>query len=108
MEDKTQLTPEESNFPPKRDRRALSAYRHGITGQIVLMTQADQIAYQHHCAGYVRSFAPVGDVEMDTVQFLADDRWRLKRAAALQSAILAAELGESDEIVSGNDEVDAA
>ena len=108
MKDNTQLTPEEPVVPPKRDRRVLSAYRHGITGQIVLMTQADQIAYQHHCAGYVRSFAPVGDVEVDTVQALADDRWRLKRAAALESAILAAELGEPDEIVSGNDKVDAA
>ena len=91
-----------------KDRRALSAYRHGITGQIVLLTQADQIAYTKHCDGYKNSLAPVGDVETDLCQAIADDRWRLKRAAALESAIFAAEIGQPDEVTSGNDEVDTS
>ena len=35
-----------------RDRRALSAYRHGLTGQIILLTDADRAAYEKHCQGY--------------------------------------------------------
>ena len=91
-----------------KDRRALSAYRHGITGQIVLLTQADQIAYTKHCEGYKNSLAPVGEVETDLVQAIADDRWRRKRAAALESAVFAAEIALPDEFTSGNDEVDTA
>jgi hypothetical protein len=95
-------------LPKPKDRRALSAYRHGITGQIVLLTQADQIAYTKHCEGYLNSLTPVGEMETDLCQAIADDRWRLKRAAALESAIFAAEIGEPDELRSGNDEVDTS
>ena len=96
-------------FTPKpRDRRALSAYRHGLTGQVVLLTQADQVAYEKHCQGYHKSLSPMGPVEMDLVQQIADDRWRLKHAAALASAIFAAEITQPDELTSNNEEVDTA
>ena len=95
-------------LPKPKDRRALSAYRHGITGQIVLLTQADQLAYAKHCEGYKNSLAPVGDLEIDICQAIADDRWRLKRAAALESAIFAAEICQPDEVASGNDEIDTS
>jgi hypothetical protein len=91
-----------------RDRRALSAYRHGLTGQIHILTQSDQVAYEKHCQGYHQSLAPQGAVETDLVQSIAEDRWRLKRAAALESAIFAADITLPDEIASGNEEVDTA
>ncbi|MGA7234495.1 MAG: hypothetical protein WBY44_02375, partial [Bryobacteraceae bacterium] len=50
-----------------RDRRALSAYRHGLTGQIILLTDADRVAYEKHCKGYHQSFEPRGPVETDLV-----------------------------------------
>ena len=104
----TNEQPKVTVLPKSKDRRALSAYRHGITGQIVLLTQADQLAYTEHCEGYKTSLAPVGDVEIDICQAIADDRWRLKRAAALESAIFAAEIARPDELTSGNDEVDTS
>lgn len=30
-------------------RRALNAYRHGLTGQVVIRTQSDREAYDKHC-----------------------------------------------------------
>ena len=104
----TNESPKVTVLPKSKDRRALSAYRHGITGQIVLLTQADQVAYRNHCEGYKTSLAPVGDVEIDICQAISDDRWRLKRAAALESAIFAAEIAQPDELASGNDEVDTS
>lgn len=102
----TQPTSETTGDPKPIDRRVLSAYRHGITGQIILLTQSDQVAYQEHCAGYFRSFAPVGDVETDIAQTLADDRWRMARAASLEAAIFAAQISRPDDVASGNPEVD--
>jgi hypothetical protein len=99
---------ERSPTPKPRDPRALSAYRHGLTGQIVLLTPADRAAYEKHCEGYHQSLTPVGPVETDVVQLVADDRWRLKRAAALESAIFADSITQPDDVTSGNAEVDTA
>jgi hypothetical protein len=104
----TQLREAPAPRPPRpRDRRALSAYRHGLTGQIQLFTEADRAAYEKHCQGYHQSLAP-RPVEIDLVQSIADDRWRLKHAACLESGIFAAGIVQSDEFASGNAEVDTA
>jgi hypothetical protein len=91
-----------------RDRRALSAYRHGLTGQIILLTDADRAAYEKHCQGYHQSFAPRGPVEIDLVQAVANDRWRLNHAVCLEAGIFAEGISQPDEVTSGNAEVDTA
>ena len=91
-----------------RDRRALSAYRHGLTGQIILLTDADRAAYEKHCQGYHKSLAPVGPVEIDLVQAVANDRWRLSHAVSLEAGIFAEGITQPDEVASGNAEVDTA
>jgi hypothetical protein len=105
----TQETENQKPWAQKpRDRRALSAYRHGLTGQIILLTEADRIAYEKHCRGYHQSLAPRGAVETDLVQAVANDRWRLCHAACLESGIFAEGISQPDEITSGNAEVDTA
>jgi hypothetical protein len=105
----TQLTEAPAPWAQKpRDRRALSAYRHGLTGQIILLTDADRAAYEKHCQGYHQSLGPRGPVEIDLVQAVADDRWRLKHAASLESSIFADGITQPDEVTSGNAEVDTA
>jgi hypothetical protein len=91
-----------------RDRRALSAYRHGLTGQIILLTEADRIAYEKHCQGCHKSLEPVGPVEVDLVQAVANDRWRLNHATCLEASIFADGITQPDEVTSGNGEVDTA
>jgi hypothetical protein len=104
-----QLTESPAPWAQKpRDRRALSAYRHGLTGQIILLTDGDRVAYEKHCQGYHQSFAPRGPVEIDLVQAVANDRWRLSHAACLESSIFAEGITQPDEVTSGNAEVDTA
>jgi hypothetical protein len=43
--------------PKPRDRRAFNAYRHGLTGQVLINTPADQAAYDKHCQG-IRADSP--------------------------------------------------
>src|SRR5271170_6656923 len=105
----TQLTETPAPWAQKpRDRRALSAYRHGLTGQIILLTDADRVAYEKHCQGYHQSFAPRGPVEIDLVQAVANDRWRLSHAVSLEAGIFAEGITQPDEVASGNAEVDTA
>src|SRR5271165_2305382 len=75
--------------PKPHDPRALNAYRHGLTGQVHILTQDDKVAYDKHCRGIHDAFAPSGAMEADLVQSIAEDRWRLKRAAAIESSIFA-------------------
>jgi hypothetical protein len=84
------MTEDTTTYEPKpRDPRALNAYRHGLTGQVLILTPEDQEAYHTHCQGIRESLAPVGAMEADFVQSIADDRWRLKHAGAMENAIFA-------------------
>src|SRR6202451_853589 len=71
-------------------RTRLNAYKHGLTGQIHLLTAAEQTAFDAHCQSICEALAPVGALEIDIAQAIAEDRWRLKRARAIESGIFAA------------------
>ena len=79
-----------------RKRSSLNAFRHGLTGQIVVHTPEDQEAFKKHCDGIREALAPVGALEIDLAQTIAEDRWRLNRARALENTILA--LGQSEHL----------
>ena len=89
--------------PTPRDQRALNAYRHGLTGQVLVLPPAEQAAYRKHCDRFHDSLAPRGALETDLVQSIADDRWRLKRAAAMDmnghSSWLAAAMGHKHRLI---------
>jgi hypothetical protein len=91
-----------------RKRSSLNAFRHGLTGQIVIHTPEDEEAFKKHCDGIREGLAPVGALEIDLAQAIAEDRWRLNRARALENSIFA--LGQSDHFLeaSGDHEVDSA
>jgi len=72
------------------ERTRLNAYKHGLTGQIHLLTAAEQTAFDAHCKSICEALAPVGALEIDIAQAIAEDRWRLKRARAIESGIFAA------------------
>jgi len=81
-------TAPESAAGTKRTR--LNAYKHGLTGQIHILTSAEQTAFDAHCKGICESLAPVGALEIDLAQAIAENRWRLKRARAIETGIFAA------------------
>jgi hypothetical protein len=94
--------------PKPRDRRAFNAYRHGLTGHVLVLEPAEELVYKEHCRGIHQALAPTGALEIDLVQSVADDRWRLKRAAAMESNLFALGLNEPDDVLSHNEEVDSA
>ena len=91
-----------------RKRSSLNAFRHGLTGQIVIHTPEDEQAFNKHCDGIREALAPVGALEIDLAQAIAEDRWRLNRARALENSIFA--LGQIEHVPedSDNPDVDAA
>ena len=94
--------------PEGRKRSSLNAFRHGLTGQIVVHTPEDQQAFNKHCDGIREALAPEGALELDLAQAIAEDRWRLNRARALENSIFA--LGQTEHVPEDSDqpELDAA
>jgi len=86
----------------------LNAFRHGLTGQIVIHTPEDRAAFQQHCDAIREALAPVGALETDLAQAIAEDRWRLNRARALENAIFTLGLQEHSDPNAAHPEVDAA
>jgi hypothetical protein len=72
-----------------KHRTRLNAYRHGLTGQICLLTAGEHAAFEQHCTGIRESLEPVGALEIDLAQSIAEARWRLKRARAIETGIFA-------------------
>ena len=70
-------------------RTRLNAYKHGLTGQIHILTPEEQTLFDAHCKGICESLAPVGALEVDLAQAIAEGRWRLKRALAIETSIYA-------------------
>jgi len=90
-----------------KDRSRLNALRHGLSGQTVLMPWEDREAYQTHCASFLKTLAPVGDIETQAAQGIADDQWRLNRARAVDTNMFA--LGHFDyPAETGHSQIDAA
>ena len=84
-----------------KQRTRLNAYKHGLTGQIHLSTAEEHEAYQKHCQLYLQALEPVGDLEQELAQEIAEDRWRIKRARAIEANIFAyGQVGELEEPVS--------
>ena len=48
-----------------KHRTRLNAYRHGLTGQIQLLTADEHEAFDKHCAGIRESLQPVGALEIE-------------------------------------------
>src|ERR1035438_9115719 len=93
---------------PKRDPRALNAYKHGLTGHVLIMTPADKVAYESHCLGIHEFLNPKGVMETRFVQAIADDRWRLLRAGAIDHSTFAIGLCEPGNDTAHHPEIDDA
>jgi len=81
-----------------KHRTSLNAYKHGLTGQIHITSAEEQKSYDQHHQSIIEALAPVGALEIDLAESIADNRWRLKRAAAIESGIFAA--GHNNEFAS--------
>src|SRR5271157_5891224 len=74
--------------PEGKQRTRLNALRHGLTGQTVVLPTEDLQAYKTFCDDFVVHYAPVGPVERQLVQTIADTSWRLNRISAMEHSSL--------------------
>jgi hypothetical protein len=79
-----------------RNRSKLNACRHGLTGQIVLMTPADREAFDQLTARMSADLKPVGELEVQLVHSITQDKWRLNRAAAIEETLFARSMEQTD------------
>jgi hypothetical protein len=92
-----------------KQRSKLNALRHGLTGHTIVLPTEDHWAYQLHTQRFVHQFQPVGALEEQLVQSLADSAWRLNRVPALETNLLTLGLTDLEGTIStGHAQADAA
>jgi hypothetical protein len=94
---------------PGKRRVSFNAFKHGLCGKVHVHTPEESEAFRAHCQAYRAELAPAGIQETDLVQLIAEDRWRLKRARAIESNIFAEGIDRhAGETQSGDPEIDNA
>src|SRR6267143_3280377 len=83
-----------------KKRSSLNAYRHGLTGQTIILPAEDLDAYQAFTRTFFNDYKPVGTLEKQLVQSLADTSWRLNRVAALEHNLIALGFDEHQNSIS--------
>ena len=92
-----------------KQRSSLNALRHGLTGQTVVLPSDDLAAYQRHCKGFHDQYQPKNPTEVQLTQTVADLSWRLNRATAIETNMLALGITEkSNSVDTENDQVHTA
>jgi len=71
-----------------KKRSSLNAYRHGLSGQTIILPAEDLDAYHKFTQQFFNDLKPVGTIEKQLVQSLADTSWRLNRVAALENNLI--------------------
>ncbi len=71
-----------------KQRSAMNATRHGLTGRTIVMPYEDMDAYHVFCKELIESLAPETPVERQYAQAFCDTQWRLNRARSLEDAML--------------------
>src|ERR1700753_1181978 len=78
-----------------KQRPAMNALRHGLTGRTVVMPYEDMDQYHIFCRRLFQTLAPETPLEEQYAQTFCDTQWRLNRARSLEDAMLS--LGHSEE-----------
>lgn len=86
-----------------KQRVALNALRHGLTGQTVVMPDEDMQAYQDFVVSFFNDLKPKGVLEQQLVQSLADDSWRLNRAKALETNLFTLGMVDHSDLIDVDD-----
>jgi len=73
----------------REKRSCLNAMRHGLTSHTIVLPAEDLDAYQEFTKQFFDDLKPVGILEKQLVQSLADTSWRLNRIPALENSLLA-------------------
>jgi hypothetical protein len=87
-----------------KQRSRLNASRHGLTGQVRLLPEAERLAAQAFMKPIVAGFSPVGEHETLLARGIAEAHWRLARARAVEENIFALHIAKyADHSLAGGD-----
>ncbi len=75
--------------PAGKQTVSQNAVVHGLAGRKHAALPGEQEPFEQHCRAIREALAPVGAIEEDMAQDIASDRWRLKRAHAMENALFA-------------------
>jgi hypothetical protein len=70
-----------------KSRTRLNGLRHGLTTQTALMPYEDRESNEAFLAQQIQALQPQSDAERTVAASIADDRWRLTRARAIEENI---------------------
>lgn len=70
-------------------RSSRNNLRHGLTGQVTVLSEEEREAHDAFCHRIVAALAPETPIEEQLAQFVAGDAWRLNRIAAIETNIFA-------------------
>jgi len=85
-----------------------NAIRHGLTGQVVILTPDEREAHDTFCRELIESLNPETAIERQIAHSISEDHWRLNRLRATENNILAkASAGSQSAIETALDTADA-
>jgi len=85
-----------------KQRSSLNAWRHGLTGQTVVLPSEDQSAYQRHSQSFLDEYRPKGATETQLVQSLLDTAWQVNRACAVETNLFSLGITEMEDRIRAN------
>jgi hypothetical protein len=92
-----------------KQRSRLNGLRHGITGQVSIMTDENRAAHDGFCNPIITRLAPDGPLEMQLAHLISQDHWRLNRIQSIEDGLYV--LGQSrpiNQVDSGAPQADVA
>jgi len=72
-----------------RARSSMNALRHGITGQVSIMTTEDRAAHDKFIQELIDRLRPEDPLELQFASLIAEDFWRLQRIRAVENDMFA-------------------
>ncbi len=72
-----------------KQKSAMNALRHGLTGRTIVMPSEDMTAYRAFCKELFDSLAPATPVENQLAQTFCDTQWRLNRIRSIEDNMFA-------------------
>src|SRR6185437_8174341 len=95
------MTPQPTQPESGKPRCRLNAFRHGLTGHVYVLTEAEAPRFHKHYNAIRDHYKPSGPIEASLVDQIANGIWRLQRANAIEEGIFALDSAPDPEPESG-------
>jgi hypothetical protein len=92
-----------------KQRSRLNGMRHGLTGQVSIMTDENRAAHEAFCNPIIERLGAEGPLERQLAHLIAQDHWRLNRIQSIEDGLFV--LGQSrpiNQVDSGAPQADVA